>query len=127
MTADVPFSRAARPPTVPGDVVFAPQAMMSGPGPCRDVAPRWRWVQIRLGGGWRAAELTTWRRHHGSTAWVALVRWGCGAADWGWVLYDPAALQPAPEPAAPWPGRAPERPGRPGGRSDGATGRTGRP
>ncbi|MET8630286.1 hypothetical protein ABZW30_42380 [Kitasatospora sp. NPDC004669] len=100
MTSAVPFSRPhGHPDHRPGDAERAPRALMSGPGRSWDTEPRWRWVQIRLGGQWRPGRVERWRLHHGSTTWVALVRWGPGPDAWGWYLHHPHAIRQAPEPA----------------------------
>ncbi|GAA2984730.1 hypothetical protein GCM10010519_18960 [Streptomyces lactacystinicus] len=106
MTSAVPFSRShpSHPEYQPGDVERAPRTLMSGPGRCWTVEPRWRWVEIRLGGRWRPGRLELWRLHQGSTRWVALVRWSPEIDDWGWYLYDPRTVRQVPEPA---PGHGP--------------------
>ncbi|MFF2751353.1 hypothetical protein ACFVVA_38190 [Kitasatospora sp. NPDC058048] len=103
MTSAVPFSRShpGHPEHRPGDAERAPRALMSGPGRCWDTEPRWRWVEIRLGGRWRPGRIESWRLHQGSTAWVALVRWGAGFDDWGWYLHHPDTIRQTPQPTDP--------------------------
>ncbi|MFJ9447130.1 hypothetical protein ACIRRH_35570 [Kitasatospora sp. NPDC101235] len=107
MTADVPFSRAARLGVLPGDAERAPRELMTLPGLHHDVR-RWHLVEIRRGGGWRPALLTVWRRPPGSTSWVVHVRWGPdgpgpGEETWAWLLFDETTIRPLPEPAGPAP------------------------
>ncbi|MFI6448539.1 hypothetical protein [Kitasatospora sp. NPDC050543] len=99
MTAAVLFSRRQHPDYVPGDAVRAPRELMSGPGRSWDAEPRWRWVEIRIGGKWRPGQVERWRLHQGSTAWVALVRWGPETLSWGWYLYSADTVRQAPRPA----------------------------
>ncbi|WP_159400433.1 hypothetical protein [Streptomyces sp. XY431] len=109
MTESVPFSRPAYPAPMPGDAERAPRELMTLPGASRDVR-RWRLVEVRLGGGWRAGMLTVWRRPPGATVWVAHVRWDAdGTVDqgWGWFLFDPERIRPLPEPTGPPPAAAP--------------------
>ncbi|MFJ4674024.1 hypothetical protein [Kitasatospora purpeofusca] len=110
MTAAVPFSRPAYPAPMPGDAERAPRELMTLPGASRDVR-RWRLVEVRLGGGWRAGMLTVWRRPPGSAVWVVHVRWdadGTGADQgWGWFLFDPQRIRPLPEPVGPPPAGSP--------------------
>ncbi|MFJ2191556.1 hypothetical protein ACIOJE_27105 [Kitasatospora sp. NPDC087861] len=112
MTSAVPFSRPVRPERLPGDAEWAPRELMTLPGRSRDVR-RWRLVEIRLGGRWRPALLTVWRRPPGSTGWVVHVRWDDDAAEagpgtaWGWFLYSGETVRPLPEPGGPAPARAP--------------------
>jgi len=73
---------------------------MSGPGRSWDAEPRWRWVEIRLGGEWRPGRVERWRLHQGSTCWVALVRWGPETLSWGWYLYSPDTVRQGPQPLA---------------------------
>ncbi|WP_354643958.1 hypothetical protein [Kitasatospora camelliae] len=116
MTADIPFSRP-RPaaPSRPGDAVRASRELMTVPGHSRDERT-WRLVHIRVGGEWRSGILTVWRRPPSSRVWVAHVRWG-EDDQWGWFVFDPATIRPAPEPAgaaAPGPhGRTPPGPAAP--------------
>ncbi|MGK4586150.1 hypothetical protein [Kitasatospora sp. HPMI-4] len=98
VTPAVPFSRPHRPDLLPGDAVYAPRDLMSGPGRSWDAEPRWRWVEIRIAGEWRPGRVERWRLHQGSTRWVALVRWGDGLLDWGWYLYSSATIHPVPTP-----------------------------
>ncbi|MFD9591974.1 hypothetical protein ACFWA9_04345 [Kitasatospora sp. NPDC059973] len=114
MTSAVPFSRPVRSPERPGDAERAPRELMTLPGPSRDVR-RWRLVEIRLGGRWRLALLTVWRRPPGSGVWVVHVRWAPDTDSvvqpWGWFLYTEDTVRPLPEPqdaaptAAPFLGR----------------------
>ncbi|MFE3875411.1 hypothetical protein ACFXPX_13545 [Kitasatospora sp. NPDC059146] len=99
MTSALPFSRPSRPDPMPGDAERAPRELMSGPGRCWNVEPRWRWAEARLGGQWRLARVEQWRLHQGSTAWVALMRTGGGPDDWGWYVYSSRTVRRAPEPA----------------------------
>ncbi|WP_327075658.1 hypothetical protein OG196_43985 (plasmid) [Kitasatospora purpeofusca] len=101
MTSAVPFSQPRHPDHHTGDAVRAPRELMSGPGRYWNAEPRWRWVQIRIAGRWRPGRVERWRLHHGSTHWVALVRWGPDTLDWSWYLYDPATIRQVPEPAGP--------------------------
>ncbi|MFF2080630.1 hypothetical protein ACFVXG_38430 [Kitasatospora sp. NPDC058162] len=96
MTVDVPFSHPARPSAQPGDAVRAPRELMTLPGYYRDKR-RWRLVEIRVGGGWRPAMLTVWRRPPGSAVWVAHVAWGAGDS-WGWFVFDEHTVRELPEP-----------------------------
>jgi hypothetical protein len=80
-------------------VVRAPAELLSGPGRSWAAEPRWRRVEIRLGGRWRPAVLERWRLHQGSMRWVALVRWGTGRGERAWVLHEPATVRQAPRPA----------------------------
>ncbi|MFE7524647.1 hypothetical protein ACFU7Y_02885 [Kitasatospora sp. NPDC057542] len=105
MTADVPFSLAARPDALPGDAERAPRELMTLPGYYRDTR-RWRLVEIRVGGGWRPAMLTVWRRPPGSAVWVVHVTWGPGDF-WGWFLFDERVVRPLPEPPDEPPARPP--------------------
>ncbi|MGW6917618.1 hypothetical protein ACWGB8_27870 [Kitasatospora sp. NPDC054939] len=102
MTAAVPFSRPHRSPERhQGDAEPAPRELMTLPGAHRDVR-RWRLVEIRLGGHWRPAVLTVWRRPPGGTGWVVHVAWGedaPGRENWGWFLFDDQRIRPLPEPA----------------------------
>ncbi|WP_190215537.1 hypothetical protein [Kitasatospora indigofera] len=66
--------------------------------------PLWRIVEVRVGGRWRPAVVERWRLHHGSTRWIALLRWGSGPQERGWVLYDPATVRQAPRPTDVVPG-----------------------
>ncbi|MFE4397941.1 MULTISPECIES: hypothetical protein [Streptomycetaceae] len=106
MTAAVPFSsRPHQPGTEPGDAVRAPRELMTLPGLHHDVR-RWHLVEVRLGGGWRPALLSVWRRPPAGTGWVAHVRWGPdgpgpGKEEWAWLLFDEATIRPLSEPAAP--------------------------
>jgi len=100
VTAAVPFSRRPHPDHQPGDAVRAPRELMSGPGRSWDAEPRWRWVEIRLGGEWRPGRVERWRLHQGSTCWVALVRWGPETLSWGWYLYSPDTVRQGPQPLA---------------------------
>ncbi|MFE2412354.1 hypothetical protein ACFXDE_28800 [Kitasatospora sp. NPDC059408] len=97
MTEAVPFSHPARPPAQPGDAERAPRELMTLPGYYRDTR-RWRLVEIRVGGGWRPAMLTVWRRPPGSAVWVVHVTWGADDASWGWFLFDERTVRPMPEP-----------------------------
>ncbi|MFJ4094133.1 hypothetical protein ACIPYS_21340 [Kitasatospora sp. NPDC089913] len=110
MAAAVPFSRPAHPAPTPGDAERAPRELMTLPGASRDVR-RWRLVEVRLGGEWRAGLLTVWRRPPGATVWVVHVRWAADStgADpgWGWFLFDPERIRPLPEPSGPPPAAAP--------------------
>ncbi|MGW2255751.1 hypothetical protein ACWCXH_37220 [Kitasatospora sp. NPDC001660] len=85
----------------PGDAVRAPRGLMSGPGRSWGAEPRWRWVQIRIGGRWRPGRLECWRLHQGSTTWVALVRWSPDPDAWGWYLHHPDTIRQCPAPAGP--------------------------
>ncbi|MEU9044591.1 MULTISPECIES: hypothetical protein [unclassified Kitasatospora] len=105
MTAAVPFSLAAHPKALPGDAERAPRELMTLPGYSRDTR-RWRLVEIRLGGGWRPAMLTVWRRPPGSAVWVVHVAWGDGDA-WGWFLFDERTVRPLTEPRDDPPAAAP--------------------
>ncbi|MFJ9777158.1 hypothetical protein ACIRVF_38990 [Kitasatospora sp. NPDC101157] len=96
MTADVPFSLAARPGALAGDAERAPRELMTLPGYYRDTR-RWRLVEIRVGGDWRPGMLTVWRRPPGSAVWVVHVAWGDGDS-WGWFLFDERTVRPLPEP-----------------------------
>ncbi|CAM5667108.1 hypothetical protein BOQ63_000065 (plasmid) [Streptomyces viridifaciens] len=103
MTADVPFSLAARPDALPGDAERAPRELMTLPGRYHDVR-RWRLVEIRLDGHWKPALLTVWRRPPGSPLWVVHVAWGPeaggpGEEAWGWFLFDGARIRPIEEPS----------------------------
>ncbi|MFI6449530.1 hypothetical protein [Kitasatospora sp. NPDC050543] len=111
MTAEVPFSRPHRAAAAPGDARRAPRELMTMPGMVHDERA-WKLVWIRVGGAWRSGVLTVWRRPPNSTVWVAHVRWGEGD-HWGWFLYDPATIRPAPEPPPVAAGRAPTGAGRP--------------
>ncbi|MEU3565772.1 hypothetical protein [Kitasatospora sp. NPDC006786] len=107
MTAAVPFSHRPYPTARPGDAVRAPRELMTLPGLHRDVR-RWHLVEVRLGGGWRPALLSVWRRPPAGTGWVVHVRWGPdgpgpGAEEWAWLLFDEATIRPLPEPAGPAP------------------------
>ncbi|MGY0466819.1 hypothetical protein ACW14Y_42170 [Kitasatospora sp. cg17-2] len=105
MTSAVPFSRPERPAPAPGDAERALRELMTLPGATRDVR-RWRLVELRLGGDWRAGMLTVWRRPPGAAVWVVHVRWAeDSTADqgWGWFVFDPARIRPLPEPAGPPP------------------------
>ncbi|MFF4384577.1 hypothetical protein [Kitasatospora sp. NPDC001547] len=109
MSVDVPFSRPGHPVPVAGDAERAPRELMTLPGLHHDVR-RWRLVEVRLGGGWRPALLTVWRRPPGSTRWVVHVRWGSdgpgpGEEAWAWLLFDETTIRPLPEPADPAPPR----------------------
>lgn len=92
----MPFSRPRRPAQMPGDAAYAPDALMMGPGRSWDAEVRWSWVDIRISGEWRPGRLVRWRLHQGSTCWVALVRWGSGAEDFGWYMFDPNTIRVAP-------------------------------
>ncbi|MQS17910.1 hypothetical protein F7Q99_38415 [Streptomyces kaniharaensis] len=105
MTADVPFSLAVRPGALPGDAERAPRELMTLPGYYRDTR-RWRLVEIRVGGGWRPAMLTVWRRPPGSAVWVVHVAWG-GGDSWGWFCFDESSVRPLPEPQDDPPAGAP--------------------
>ncbi|MET9615423.1 hypothetical protein [Kitasatospora indigofera] len=98
MTTSVPLSRLhlGRPEPLPGDVVRAPLELLSGPGRSWAAEARWRRVEVRLGGRWRPAVVDRWRLHHGSTNWIALLRWGPGPGERAWVLYEPATVRQAP-------------------------------
>ncbi|MFE0463084.1 hypothetical protein ACFW1A_27900 [Kitasatospora sp. NPDC058965] len=87
-------------PSRAGDAVAAPAELLSGPGRSWDAEPRWRWVEIRLGGEWRAGQVQRWRLHQGSVRWVALVRWGPRPLDRGWYLCSPDTVRQVPAPAA---------------------------
>ncbi|GAA2817662.1 hypothetical protein GCM10010441_47740 [Kitasatospora paracochleata] len=50
VTSAVPVFRPRHPEQQPGDAVRAPVELKAGPGRSRDALPRWRWVEIRLGG-----------------------------------------------------------------------------
>ncbi|WBP92028.1 hypothetical protein [Kitasatospora cathayae] len=107
MTEAAPFSRPAHRAPVPGDAERAPRELMTLPGLHHDVR-RWRLVEIRLGGRWRTALLTVWRRPPGSTTWVVHVRWGPdgpgpGEETWAWLLFDEKTIRPLPEPTGPTP------------------------
>ncbi|MEV0536822.1 hypothetical protein [Kitasatospora sp. NPDC050463] len=107
MTSAVPFSSPVRSPERPGDAERAPRELMSLPGFYRDER-RWRLVEIRLGGRWRPAMLTVWRRPPGSAVWVVHVTWGPeNTGAWGWFLFDKNRIRPLPEPAGPAPTTAP--------------------
>ncbi|MEU6238598.1 hypothetical protein [Kitasatospora sp. NPDC047058] len=111
MTSAVPFSRPARPSERTGDAERAPRELMSLPGAYQDVR-RWRLVEIRLGGQWRPAMLTVWRRPPGSPVWVVHVTWGedgttPGEEAWGWFMFDNDRIRPVPEPHDPAPTTAP--------------------
>ncbi|MGA5823495.1 hypothetical protein ACPC54_37230 [Kitasatospora sp. NPDC094028] len=96
---------SATPASEPGDARPAPRELMTLPGLSHDVR-RWRLVEVRLGGAWRPALLTVWRRPPTSTTWVVHVRWGPDGGPgqaWAWLLYEAAAIRPLPEPAEPAP------------------------
>ncbi|MFI9788526.1 hypothetical protein ACIHEI_34180 [Kitasatospora sp. NPDC051984] len=99
MTTAVPFSTPRHANPLPGDAVEAPASLMSGPGRSWQTEPRWRWVEIRLGGQWLPGRVERWRLHQGSPQWVALVRWGPDLLAWAWYLYDPETIRQVPEPA----------------------------
>ncbi|MFD5616674.1 hypothetical protein [Kitasatospora sp. NPDC127060] len=106
MTAAIPFSHSS-PPALPGDVARAPRELMTRTGMPHDVE-RWCLVEIRLGGRWRPALLTAWRRPPASPDRIAHVRWapdgpGPGEEPWAWLAYDKATIRRLPEPAAPIP------------------------
>ncbi|MET9615376.1 hypothetical protein [Kitasatospora indigofera] len=98
MTTSVPLSRPCpgRPELPAGDVVRAPLELLSGPGRTWAAEARWRRVEVRLGGRWRPAVVERWRLHHGSTRWIALLRWGPGPLERDWVLYEPATVRQTP-------------------------------
>ncbi|MFE9427818.1 hypothetical protein ACFYNO_33210 [Kitasatospora sp. NPDC006697] len=98
ITPPTPFSAPRHLHPVPGDGVEAPAALLSGPGRSRDAAPRWRWVRLRLDGGWRDGRVERWSLAPGQEQWTVLVRWGPDKFDWGWYLYSPDTIRQAPAP-----------------------------
>ncbi|MFF3598021.1 hypothetical protein [Kitasatospora indigofera] len=96
MTTSVPLPRPGRPDRQPADAVRAPRELLSGPGRTWAAEARWRRVEVRLGGRWRPAVVERWRLHHGSTRWIALLRWGPGTQERDWVFYEPATVRQAP-------------------------------
>jgi hypothetical protein len=73
---------------------------MSGPGRTWDTEPRWRWVEIRVGGRWQPGQVERWHLCQGSTRWMALISWGPDGRVRGWYLYDPATVRRTPRPSA---------------------------
>ncbi|MGW4651825.1 hypothetical protein [Kitasatospora sp. NPDC004289] len=96
-----PYCRPHHPSYVEGDAEQPPPELMSGPGRSRHAQPRWRWVRIRIGGRWLPGRVDSWRLHEGSSGWVVSVRWGPDIMSWGWYWYDPAAIEPTPQPTDP--------------------------
>ncbi|WP_206743466.1 hypothetical protein, partial [Kitasatospora sp. MBT63] len=62
------------------DAVPAPGELLVGPGRSWVAEECWRRVEIRVGGCWRPGRVERWRLRQGVTDWVALIRWGRGAA-----------------------------------------------